>query len=73
MESRMEKYYKENPEYYKRSKRNEALYRDITRDMNDLDNLPIPDNSNEIDSRLFLVEMSIVKLKIWEELLLEKE
>ena len=45
----MEKYYKENPEYYKRSKRNEALYRDITRDMNDLDNLPIPDNSNEID------------------------
>lgn len=49
MESRMEKYYKENPEYYKRSKRNEALYRDITRDMNDLDNLPIPDNSNEID------------------------
>ena len=42
MESRMEK-------YYKRSKRNEALYRDITRDMNDLDNLPIPDNSNEID------------------------
>ena len=49
MECRMEKYYKENPEYYKRSKRNEALYRDITRDMNDLDNLPIPDNSNEID------------------------
>lgn len=49
MESRMEKYYKENPEYYKRSKRNEALYRNITRDMNDLDNLPIPDNSNEID------------------------
>ena len=49
MESRMEKYYKENLEYYKRSKRNEALYRDITRDMNDLDNLPIPDNSNEID------------------------
>lgn len=49
MESRMEKYYKKNPEYYKRSKRNEALYRDITRDMNDLDNLPIPDNSNEID------------------------
>ena len=38
MESRMEKYYKENLEYYKRSKRNEALYRDITRDMNDLDN-----------------------------------
>ncbi len=49
MESRMEKYYRENPEYYKRSKRNEALYKDISRDMNDLENLPIPDNSNEID------------------------
>ena len=45
----MEKYYRENPEYYKRSKRNEALYKDISRDMNDLENLPIPDNSNEID------------------------
>lgn len=49
MESRMEKYYRENPEYYRRSKRNEALYKDISRDMNDLENLPIPDNSNEID------------------------
>ena len=49
MESRMEKYYRANPEYYKRSKRNEALYKDISRDMNDLENLPIPDNSNEID------------------------
>lgn len=49
MESRMEKYYRENPEYYKRSKRNEALYKDVSRDMNDLENLPIPDNSNEID------------------------
>ena len=49
MESRMEKYYKENPGYYKRSKRNEALYKDVSRDMNDLENLPIPDNSNEID------------------------
>lgn len=49
MESRMEKYYKENPGYYKRSKRNESLYKDVSRDMNDLENLPIPDNSNEID------------------------
>ena len=49
MESRMEKYYRENPEYYKRSKRNANLYKDIDNDINDLENLPIPDNSNEID------------------------
>ena len=49
MESRMEKYYKDNSEYYQRSKRNEDLYRNIYNDMNDLENLPIPDNSNEID------------------------
>ncbi|UKI26290.1 MAG: hypothetical protein L6V91_05580 [Bacilli bacterium] len=49
MESRMEKYYKDNPEYYKRSKRNESLYKDVYKDINNLDNLPIPDNSNEID------------------------
>ena len=49
MESRMEKYYKENPEYYKRSKRNESLYKNVYKDMNSLENLPIPDNSNEID------------------------
>ena len=49
MESRMEKYYKENPEYYKRSKRNESLYKNVYKDMNSLENQPIPDNSNEID------------------------
>ena len=49
MESRMEKYYKENPEYYKRSKRNESLYKNVYKDMNSIENLPIPDNSNEID------------------------
>ena len=49
MESRMEKYYRENPEYYKRSKRNAGLYKDIDNNINDLENLPIPDNSNEID------------------------
>ena len=37
MESRMEKYYRENPEYYKRSKRNVNLYKDIDNDINDLD------------------------------------
>lgn len=49
METRMEKYYKDNPEYYKRSKRNESLYKDVYKDINNLENLPIPDNSNEID------------------------
>ena len=36
MESRMEKYYRENPEYYKRSKRNADLYKDIDNNINDL-------------------------------------
>ena len=49
MESRLENYSKTNPEYYERSKRNASLYKDISRDINDLENLPIPDNSNEID------------------------
>lgn len=49
MESRMEKYYKENPNYYRRSERNASLYKDVTAGINDLENLPIPDNSNEID------------------------
>ena len=49
MESRMEKYYKDNPEFFERSKRNQNLYKNISEDINDLDNLPIPDNSYEID------------------------
>ena len=36
MESRMEKYYRENPEYYKRSKRNTDLYKDIDNNINDI-------------------------------------
>lgn len=49
MESRMEKYYKEDLSTFERSKKNEKLYKEVSREISDLDNLPIPDNSNEID------------------------
>lgn len=49
MESRMEKYYKEDLSEFNRTKRNEKLYREISSEISELDNLPIPDNSNEID------------------------
>ena len=49
MESRMEKYYKEDISNFERSKKNEKLYKEVSREISDLENLPIPDNSNEID------------------------
>ena len=49
MESRMEKYYKEDMSNFERSKKNQMLYKEVSREISDLDNLPIPDNSNEID------------------------
>lgn len=49
MESRMEKYYKEDLSSFNRTKRNEKLYRDISSEISNLDNLPIPDNLSEID------------------------
>lgn len=49
MESRMEKYYKDDLSSFNRTKRNEKLYMDISSEMSNMDNLPIPDNSNEID------------------------
>ena len=49
MESRMEKYYKEDISAFERSKKNERLYRELTKEISEMDNLPIPDNSNEID------------------------
>ena len=49
MESRMEKYYKEDLNSFERSKKNEKLYKEVSREISDMDNLPIPDNSNEID------------------------
>ena len=49
MESRMEKYYKEDLSTFERSKRNAGLYKEVAGEISDMDNLPIPDNSNEID------------------------
>lgn len=49
MESRMEKYYKDDLSSFNRSKKNQDLYKDISKEISDLENLPIPDNSNEID------------------------
>jgi len=49
MESRMEKYYKEDLSTFERSKKNAALYKEVSGEIADLENLPIPDNSNEID------------------------
>lgn len=49
MESRMEKYYKEDLSSFNRTKRNEKLYREISSEISNLDNLPIPDNLSEID------------------------
>lgn len=49
MESRMEKYYKDDLSTFERTKKNQELYKDISGQISDLDKLPIPDNSNEID------------------------
>lgn len=49
MESRMEKYYEKDLSSFERTKKNQDLYRNVFREMSDLDNLPIPDNANEID------------------------
>lgn len=49
MESRMEKYYKEDLSTFERSRKNQQLYKDVSREISDLENLPVPDNSNEID------------------------
>lgn len=49
MESRMEKYYTKDLSNFNRTKKNQELYKDISKEISDLDNLPIPDNSNEID------------------------
>lgn len=49
MESRMEKYYEEDLSSFQRTKKNQNLYDQISKEMSDLDNLPIPSNINEID------------------------
>ena len=49
MESRMEKYYEKDLSSYERTKKNQDLYKDVSKEISNLENLPIPDNSNEID------------------------
>lgn len=49
MESRMEKYYKEDITTFERSKKNQHLYKAVSKEISELENLPVPDNSNEID------------------------
>ena len=50
MESRMDKYYREevNPNM-QRSSKNAKLYKEVYSNYDNLENLPIPDNTNEID------------------------
>lgn len=45
----MEKYYREDNSNMRRSSKNVRLYREVYNDYDNLDNLPIPDNTNEID------------------------
>lgn len=49
MESRMDKYYREDDPRMKRSSKNARLYQEVYNNYDNLDNLPIPDNTNEID------------------------
>lgn len=49
MESRMEKYYEKDLSSYERTRKNQDLYKDVSKEISNLENLPIPDNSNEID------------------------
>lgn len=45
----MEKYYREDDPRMKRSSKNARLYQEVYNNYDNLDNLPIPDNTNEID------------------------
>ena len=49
MESRMEKYYKDDLSNFERTRRYENLYKDVTGELSKMDKLPVPDNANEID------------------------
>ncbi len=49
MESRMDKYYKENLVNFERTKRNANLYKEVYEDYNTMEKLPVSDNVNEID------------------------
>lgn len=49
MESRMEKYYKDDLSNFERTRRYENLYKDESDELSKMDKLPVPDNANEID------------------------
>lgn len=49
MESRMDKYYKNDISNYSRSKRNSELYKDIYGDYSTMERLPVSENSSEIN------------------------
>jgi len=49
MESRMEKYHDVDIEEFQRSKKNAGLYKEVYGNYDDFENLPIPENTNEID------------------------
>ena len=49
MESRMKRYHEIDIDDFKRSKKNENLYKEVYGNYDDFENLPIPDNSNEIE------------------------
>lgn len=49
MESRMEKYHEVDIEEFQRSKKNANLYKEVYGKYGDFEDLPIPENTNEID------------------------
>lgn len=49
MESRMEKYHEIDIEEFQRSKKNTNLYKEVYGNYDAFENLPIPENTNEID------------------------
>ena len=49
MESRMEKYHDVDITEFQRSKKNADLYKEVYGNYGDFENLPIPENTNEID------------------------
>lgn len=49
MKSRMEKYYHDDLSEFERTRKNADLYKKVYGDYQELENLPIPDNVNEID------------------------
>lgn len=49
MESRMDKYYKEDIQNFERTRKNAGLYREISEEISQLDNLPVSSNADVID------------------------